>query len=126
MCIVLHVLLYWYVEVYPDLTDVRHAGQYFGTLTELVNGDSPVFNKRSEGGDSVRQPTGCSETCESETIIVTPAGASICKRPLIRCSSSDAGSSLGNLFGSLITMCGCRFLMTRLVAHSCTHTLSYT
>ena len=61
MSTVLHVLLYRYVEVYPDLTDVRHAGQYFGTLTELVNGDAPVFNKRSEGGDSVRQPTGCSE-----------------------------------------------------------------
>ena len=66
MSTVVHVLLYRYVEVYPDLTDVRHTGQYFGTLTELVNGDAPLFNKQSEGGDGIRQPIGCSETCESD------------------------------------------------------------
>jgi hypothetical protein len=74
MFTVLRVLLYMYIEVYHDLTHVRHTGQHFDTLTELVNGDAPVFNKWSEGGDSIRQPFGCCETCEAERISATAPG----------------------------------------------------
>ena len=121
----LRVLSHLYIEVYHDLTHVRHSGQHFATLTELVNGDAPVLNKWSECGDSIRQPFRCCETCEGEKISATAPGQYICKGPLIRCSSSEAGSFLGNFVGSLVTMCGCGFLITRLVPHSCIHTLSY-